>query len=105
MILKRRFRLSRPASRDLVEIYRFIAEKNPPAADRLVEALQRNIERFASLGMTGVSREEFRPGLRAFFYKNYIIYFRFAETDILVLRIRHGKQKNRADDFPESDKT
>ncbi len=55
--------------------------------------------------MTGVSREELRPGLRAFFYKNYIIYFRFADTDILVLRIRHGKQKYLADDFPESDMT
>ncbi|OJF94502.1 hypothetical protein AX760_09490 [Pararhizobium antarcticum] len=101
----KRFRLSRLASRDLVEIYKFIAEKNPIAADRLVDELQQKIERFASLGMTGVSREEFREGLRAFFYKNYIIYFRSADSDILVLRIRHGKQKNRADDFPESDMT
>lgn len=99
MIRSRRFSLSTDAINDLIDIYDYIAEKNPVAARRLVNALETKIKSLAKSGNSGVSRDWVTPGLRAFPYRDQCIYFRVDETSLYVLRIFHGHQTINPDDF------
>lgn len=103
MIAARRYRLSRDAINDLIEIYDFIARDNPAVARKFVQSIEEKIKSAASDGYTGVARDWILPGLRALPYRDRCIYLRVHETHILVLRILHGRQHLSPDDFPESD--
>ncbi|WP_075290305.1 type II toxin-antitoxin system RelE/ParE family toxin [Pararhizobium arenae] len=98
-----KFRLSRRAIRDLATIFRFISEKDPIAAQRLVNSLESKIAALARINFPGVSREQFAPGLRAFPYKSHCIYFHVEENHLHVVRILHGRQDVSSQDFPESE--
>jgi len=99
VIRSRRFSLSVDAINDLIDIYDFIAEKNPVAAKRLVSALETKIKSLAKSGNSGVSRDWIKSGLRAFPYRDRCIYFRVDDTTLYVLRIIHGHQAIDPDDF------
>lgn len=40
----------------------------------------------------GRSREELATGLRAHFHKNYMIYYTFTETDLIIVHVVHGSR-------------
>lgn len=103
MTAPRRYRLSRDAINDLIDIYDFIAQDNPAAARKFVRSIEDKIKSAASAGYTGVARDWILPGLRALPYRDRCIYLRVQETHILVLRILHGRQDLSPDDFSESD--
>jgi len=52
-------------------------------------------------GVTGTPRA-FLPGLRAFPYRNRVIYFVVTVDKLTVLRVAHGAQNITPDDFTES---
>ncbi|WP_438749285.1 type II toxin-antitoxin system RelE/ParE family toxin [Pararhizobium sp. O133] len=103
MISSRKYRYSRRAIRDLARIYNFISKTDVVAADRLIQSIERKIASIAQTGFTGVSREDFVPGLRAFVHKNHCIYFQVANSHLLIVRVLHGRQDVSSTDFPESD--
>ena len=94
----RRFRLSPQAVEDLIQ-----EERNPVAAERLIQDIERKIAELAASRNPGVSRDWLKPGLRAFPYRRRCIYFRFIEDTLVVLRIVHGRQDITADYFSESE--
>lgn len=49
-----------------------------------------DLARIADLGVTGVSRDWIRPGLRLHIYGKYCAYFRYDDERLTVLRIVHG---------------
>ena len=99
----RRFRLSPQAIEDLIQIYGYLEERNPVAAERLIQDIERKIAELAASRNSGVSRDWLKPGLRAFPYRRRCIYFRFIEDTLVVLRIVHGRQDITADYFSESE--
>lgn len=99
----RRYRLADPAIADLIELYTYLHERSPIAAERFTESIERKIADLASSRHPGVARDHLRPGLRAFPYRRRCIYFRIIEDCMVVLRIVHGRQDITANDFPESD--
>lgn len=50
---RRRFRLSERAADDLTEIYDYIANANPDAAQRVIDGINAKIISIATLGLTG----------------------------------------------------
>jgi len=38
----------------------------------------------------GPARDVLAPGLRAWFYRGYAIYYRATEAEILIIRVVHG---------------
>ena len=100
---RRRFRLSEQAADDLSEIYDYIAKTNPKAAERVLNAIEATIRSVADLGLTGASRDDMNPDLRAVFFRNHLIYFRVTASHLLILRILHGRQDITSEDFPESE--
>lgn len=101
MTKARIYSLSSRAIRDLIDLYKFLEDKNPVAGEQLVSAIERKIRDTARLGLTGVSRDWISSGLRAVNHKNRCIYFRVKENELRILRIVHGHQHIAAEDVEE----
>jgi toxin ParE1/3/4 len=99
----RSYRLSPQAVEDLIEIYNYLHERNPVAAERFTEDIEHKIRDLAGSRNPGVSRDWIKTGLRAFPYRRRCIYFRLVDDTLVVLRITHGHQNISPDDFSESD--
>lgn len=83
-------RLSDQAKADLVEMWEYIAQENPTAADRLLHKLVMQYKALAENPGMGRLREELRPGLRSFPVGNYLILYNPIPEGIAVFRIIHG---------------
>ena len=85
------FRITPSASRDLDEIYDFVAAENLPAAGRILE---RFLKAFRTLaGMPGMGH--FRPDLteeplRFWLVSSYLIVYRPETEPLEIIRVLHG---------------
>ena len=79
------------ALHDLKRLRRFIAEKNPAAAQRMSQRLRRAINNLTDNPKIGRQLEEL-AGVRELIKDDYIV--RYAETTdaIIILNIWHGKE-------------
>ena len=87
-----RYRLTRRARRDLLEICRYIAKDSEAAADRFIDLL---IHRFRTLGSNpyaGRERNELRPGYRSFPVGEYVIFYRVSQNYISIMHVIHGRR-------------
>ena len=100
---RRRIRLSERAADDLTDIYDYIAKSNPRAAKSVLNAIEAKIRSIAALGLTGTSKGDVKPDLRAAVFRNHLIYFHVTASHLLILRILHGRQDITSEDFPESE--
>jgi toxin ParE1/3/4 len=85
-----RLRVSLAASRDLEEIYHYIARDNPRAAARLHARLFERFNLLASQPMLGQSRDDLRPGLREMTVGKYVICFTPSADLVQIQRVLHG---------------
>ena len=90
-----RYRVSDAARSDLDEIWFYIAQDNPDAADKFIRALVSRFPMLASMPELGRRREELSPRLRSFPVGNYIIFYRPMDNGVEIARVLHG-----ARDFP-----
>ncbi len=88
------YRLADNAARDLREIWKYITQDNPNAANRLVKRFQYSFDLLAKMPRLGGVREQYAPGLRSFPVGNYVVYYRVLHGDpaIEILRILHGRR-------------
>jgi toxin ParE1/3/4 len=84
------YRVSEAAKTDLQEIWLFIAQDHPNAANRFIRVLISRFPKLASLPHMGRQREELSPRLRSFPVGRYVIFYRPIEDGIEVVRILHG---------------
>lgn len=78
-----------------MEIWLYVAESNPPAADRLVAAIEAKCSYLAGSPGLGRPREDLAPGLRSFAVRNYVIFYRPLEDGIELIRVLHGAREIR----------
>ena len=86
------YRLTKRARRDVLQIWRYIAEDSEAAADRFVDNL---IQHFRILGtnpFAGRDRGEVRAGLRSFSLGDYLIFYRILGQTVLILHVVHGRR-------------
>ena len=84
------FSVTALAEDDLDEIWYYIAQNNPAAADRLIDTFHDKFSLLATQPLIGQARDELRPHLRSFTVGNYVIYFHPADDRILVIRVLHA---------------
>ena len=90
-----RVRVSRLATKDLDEIWLFIAQDNLAAADRFVDSLTDSFPPLASFPRLGRSREDLGLGLRSFPVKNCLVVYRLRKDMVEIVRvIRAGRDVN-----------
>ena len=84
--------LAPEASRDLWEIARRIARRNPPAAYRFIDNVYETGELLASHPEMGRVRDELSPGLRSFPLGPFVLFYRPARSRIEIARILRGSR-------------
>ena len=84
------YRLSDHARNDLDDIWLYIAEDDPLAADRFIDRLIRKVAALADSPGTGRDRSELAIDLRSFPVGNFLIFYRPAVDAIEVIRIISG---------------
>ena len=83
--------LKRPlAESDLDDIWWYIAQDNPEAADRLLDKIEERCRALARFPEMGVSREELMPELRSLPVGNYSIFYLPIEHGIEIVRVLAG---------------
>jgi toxin ParE1/3/4 len=84
------YRVSAAAKADLDEIWFYIAQDDPDAADKFIRVLVARFHRLASMPETGRRREELAPGVRSLVFGNYVIFYRPMENGVEIARVLHG---------------
>ncbi len=91
--------LRTPGARlDLVEIWRFIADDNEAAADRVLDRIQRLLEMLADNPYAGRARPELAPDTRSIIAGNYVLYYTASESVIVLVRVRSRYMDTQSDD-------
>jgi len=85
-----RYRVGPEAQDDLDDIYAYVAERNVPAADRLITGFKKRFRLLATQPFLGQARPDLAADLRSFVVGNYVIFYRPAEEGIDVARIIHA---------------
>ena len=85
-----RFRISAQAEADLAEIWLYVAQDNPQAADRLLATFMEKYRTLAEHPHVGRKRDELGPSLRSFPAGTYVIIYRPLENGIEVVRVLSG---------------
>jgi len=90
-------RVTPAAENDLVNIWLYISEDNPLAADRLFEAVQSTFENLSEKPKIGTVFESKRIKLKGirFFpigkYHKYIVYYKEIDKGIEIIRVLHAR--------------
>ena len=89
----RRYRLSRPADEDFVQIYLQGHEQfGPNQAEHYAAGMTATFETLAQFPKLARERKEHRPPVRVQRHGAHVIVYRIEEDGILILRIRHGRE-------------
>jgi toxin ParE1/3/4 len=89
-----RFKVSRPAERELDEIFLYWARRaSLEVADRLIESLEEQFARLAENPHAGRKCDEIAPGVRSFPAGKYLIYYRHARGITSILHVFHGARE------------
>jgi toxin ParE1/3/4 len=90
---KARLRRTAQAEEDLIDIWSYIAQINPLAADRLLDALDRKCQALAHNPQMGMARNDIATGVRHFPVGNYLILYRKLSDGIEVVRYVDGRRR------------
>jgi toxin ParE1/3/4 len=85
-----RVRRTARAEQDLIEIWLFIAEADPAAADKLLDGLDGTFQRLARNPRLGPARPDLAPQLRYFPIGNYLVLYRQMRGGVEIVRVVHG---------------
>ena len=80
------------ASRHLIRLREFIAKKNPVAARKYSQQLIKQIKSLLKQPQLGTPITE-EPTVRQLVARDYIVRYQVIESQLIVLKIWHGKEK------------
>ena len=84
---------TRRASLDLQQIWLYIAERNYPAADRLIDRMEKALTLLNQNPFAGQTVEHLRPNTRQFTVGNYALLFEPTSRGIRLLRVAHSSRR------------
>ena len=75
------------AETDLDDIWWYIAQDNPDAADRFLDTIAERCQTLAQFPNIGISRDELMPSLRSLPIGKYMIFYMPLDDGIQVVRV------------------
>lgn len=78
------------ADQDLEDIWFFVAQDNPEAADRLLDRIEESVKLLAENPRLGPARPDVAPELRYHPVGNYLLLYRIIKNGIELVRVVHG---------------
>ncbi|KKB11825.1 hypothetical protein VE25_10670 [Devosia geojensis] len=88
--MRRRVRRSAATKRDQSDIWWYIAERNVTAADAILERLDEAVTMLSEYPDAGRARPELGPEVRYFPVEHYLVFYRYQDNVVDVLRILHA---------------
>jgi toxin ParE1/3/4 len=88
-----RYFLSSFAEADTLSIWKYIAQDNMNAADRMIDRLTAAFERIAMYPETGERYEHPKGELRIVTESPYLIFYKIAGDEIDIVRVLHGARR------------
>jgi toxin ParE1/3/4 len=84
--------VSEAADTDLLQIYDYLHQRNPTAAESLMRQIDLKFESLSRFPFIGRPREALRPGLRSILAGNYVIFYEVADDQVTIVRVLHGRR-------------
>jgi toxin ParE1/3/4 len=84
------FRLSAAAQGDLEDRWLYIAQDNPQAADRLLDAIEKKLVMLAKHPLLGRKCDELGPNLHRLAAGSCVIFYRIQTKRVEIVRILQG---------------
>ncbi len=78
------------AEEDLIEIWIYIAQDNPGAADRMLNDIEQRFHALADNPLMRRLRPDIAPELRYFVVDSYLILYRTVQDGIQIVLVIHG---------------
>lgn len=78
------------ALQDLDEIWDYVAQDNPDAADRLIDAIEEKCRLLADYPKLGTNCDNLHPNLRFLAIGKYLLFYLPLENGIELVRVLHG---------------
>lgn len=85
-----RVRLSEEAETDLIEIWAYIAQDSPDAADQFVDRVYETCITLSKSPGMGRDRSDLLRGIRSYPVGTYLIFYRKSRSSIEVARVLSG---------------
>ena len=85
-----KLKLTKQSKRDLDEIWDYIAQDNPDAADGFIESVYEKCCLIAERPKIGRERHELVAGIRSFPVGNYLIFYHLQDKAVIIDRILSG---------------
>lgn len=89
------YRIAPEARQDLADIWWFIAQESPSAADRVLDTIRDHFRLIAQNQELGRERSELAPGLRSLVvrkYRRYLVFYRPRSDEIDIVRVLDGSR-------------
>ena len=83
-------RVAARARADLDDIWVYIAQDNPDAADKYIRAIVSRFPTLASLPLIGRERPELSADLRSFVVGRRVIFYRVSGNNVEIVRVLDG---------------
>jgi toxin ParE1/3/4 len=78
---------------DVKNLWIYIAERNYPAADALLEKIDSTLKLLAQNPQMGETVDHLHPGLRRFTLGNYLLLFEPIEDGVRLMRVVHAARR------------
>jgi toxin ParE1/3/4 len=82
--------LTADAEESRIEIWRYVAQDSPDAADRLLERIDEKCRLYATQPRMGSPRPDLGQDVRCFPVGKYVVIYRLIADGIVVLLVVHG---------------
>jgi toxin ParE1/3/4 len=80
------------AEADLTDVWLYIAQDNPEAADRQLDRIEEACLRLAAFPQLGAARPDIAEGLRYFVVGSYLIFYRIVDAGAEIVRVVFGSR-------------
>jgi toxin ParE1/3/4 len=80
------------ADADLLQIYRYLAERNPAAAKSAIRDIDRKFANLSRFPFIGRERGSLAPGLRSIAAWPYVIFYIIGDDRVNIVRVLDGRR-------------
>jgi toxin ParE1/3/4 len=84
--------VSDQADADLLQIYRYLADRSPGGAESVAREIDRKFENLSHFPFIGRDRSTLHEGMRSVVAYPYVIFYRVEVERIYVARVLHGRR-------------
>ena len=88
--MEKKYELSAGARKNLKDIWTYIAERNPTAAEKFMREFAKKFQLLADNPKIGRTHDEHILNLRSFPFKDYVIFYFSTGNGVEIYRVLHG---------------